>query len=119
MSSGRLLWDARPGGPQRDVNEVAKRGDPRFAAVKALLPARGVVGYIGEPGEGAKGDYYLAQYALAPLVVDDSTNHRFVVGNFRSAAAVPSGSENPQLVKLQLVKDFGDGVFLFTNRDAS
>jgi hypothetical protein len=114
LSSGRLLWDGPRPGDLKDPAEVAKRSDQRFAALKASLPTRGVVGYIGDPGALARGDYYLAEYALAPLVVDDSTNHRLVVGNFPSSAAARSGPEN-----LELVKDFGDGVLLFTNKDAS
>ena len=114
LSSGRLLWDAlRPGHP-KDPAEVAQRSDQRFAALKAVLPARGVVGYIGESSALARGDYYLAEYALSPLVVDDSTNHRLVIGNFPSSGSVPSSVKN-----LQLVKDFGNGVLLLANKDAS
>ena len=90
------------------------RSDQRFAALKVALPSRGVVGYIGESSALARGDYYLAEYALAPLVVDDSTNHRIVIGNFPSLGSVPFAAKN-----LQLVKDFGNGVLLLTNKDAS
>ncbi len=81
----------------------------RFTALKADLPQSGVVGYIGETGNLAVGDYYLAQYALAPLVVDHSANHRLVIGNF---SAAPSAIATQGL---QLVKDYGSGVVLFTN----
>ena len=114
VSSGRLLWDAPRPGHLKDPAEVAQRSDQRFAALKVALPARGVVGYIGESSALARGDYYLAEYALAPLVVDDSTNHRIVIGNFPSLGSVPFAAKN-----LQLVKDFGNGVLLLTNKDAS
>ena len=76
-----------------------------------------MTGYLGESGAAALGDYYLAQYALAPLVVDHSVNHALVVGNFPSStggapAALPSDH-------LQLVQDFGDGVLLFANKGAN
>lgn len=58
------------------------------------------------------GDYYWAQYALAPLVLDHSPNHPLVVGNFVETAAASDHSN------LQLIKDFGDGVLLFANKDA-
>ena len=108
-----MIVEAPASGRLKDENDIARRSDQRFAALRPYLPQHGVVGYIGEPGAAAMGDYYLTQYALAPLVLDHSTNHRFVVGNFPSsspAARAPA--------KLQLVKDFGDGVLLFASEDA-
>jgi hypothetical protein len=109
VSTVRVLRDApRPGHFSPD--DVAKRSDQRFAALKTAMPLRGVVGYIGDSADPVA-DYYLAQYALAPLVVDHSPNHPLVIGNF--AAAQPSSSGH-----LQLVTDFGNGVLLFANKDA-
>ena len=118
LSTARIVWDApRLNRPPDSAQRVARRSEQRFAALKALLPKRGVIGYVGEPGAAALGDYYLTQYALAPLVVDHSLNHALVVGNFPSSpggapAASPSGN-------LQLVQDFGDGVLLLANRGAN
>jgi hypothetical protein len=113
LSSARLVVDApTPARVRQSAGEIAKRSDQRFAALRTMLPERGVVGYVGEPGTAALGDYYLAQYALAPVVVDHSLNHSLVVGNFR-AGQPPS--EPPE--GLHLVKDFGDGVLLFAGKD--
>ena len=92
---------------------VAQRADQRFAALKKALPQRGIVGYAGETGPDVVvvADYYLAQYALAPLVVDRSPNHPLVVGNFPSGPPTRPPSEN-----LRLVKDFGGGVLLFSTK---
>lgn len=107
LSSGRLLWNANKEG---DPNRVAARSDQRFAALKAALPEHGVVGYIGNPGQ-SPGEYYLAQYALAPLVVDYSPDHPLVVGNFsKTSTSIPSN--------LELVHDFGNGVQLLANEGA-
>jgi hypothetical protein len=109
LSTIRIVRDA----PTRaNASEISKRSDERFSALKAELPQRGVVGYIGEAGTPALADYYLAQYALAPLVVDDSPNHPLVVGNFPGPA-----SDNASKPKLRLVRDFGDGVKLYANQD--
>jgi len=108
LSSGRLLMHACN---VQDPNQVERRSDGRFAALKAALPERGVIGYTGDAG-ASPGEYYLAQYALAPLVVEYSANHAWVVGNFHA------GQLPPQTHDLQVVKDFGDGVILFANRDA-
>lgn len=109
LSIGRILWDAHTSSQVKESSiDVARRSDERFAAVKALLPRRGVIGYIGETGAQARGDYYLAEYALAPLVVDDSPNHPAVLVNFLDLPpSIPSN--------LRLIKDFGHGVALYAN----
>ena len=107
LSSAKLVYDA---GKARDENQVELRSDLRFAALKAFLPGHGVVGYIGDP-HASPGEYYLTQYALAPLVVDHSVNHALVVGNF-------SKTSTPALPNLELVHDFGNGVLLLANEDA-
>jgi hypothetical protein len=112
LSSARLVWDT-PAPGRLHADDIARRSDQRFAALKAELPQRGVVGYIGESGSLAVGDYYLTQYALAPLVVDHSTNHPLVVGNFPHPLPVDTTAP-----RLHLVKDFGDGVLLLANEDA-
>lgn len=93
-------------------DDISNRSDQRFATLKAGLPTQGVIGYIGEPGDLALGDYYLAQYALAPLVVERSKNHSLVVGNFPNS---PPPSFPPDLT---LVRDFGNGVLLLADKDA-
>ena len=109
LSTARVLRDA-PGFGRLSTQAVAKRSDQRFAAIKASLPTHGVVGYVGDSSEPVA-DYYLAQYALAPLVIDRSPNHSLVVGNF--PAAPPVAHEH-----LRLLTDFGNGVLLFANKDA-
>jgi len=106
FSSARLVLEA-PRGPVVDI--VARRSDLRFAELKTMLPQRGVVGYIGAPADSI-GYYYLAQYALAPLVVDHSLNHPLIIGNFPSSPPVI-----PQ--NLRILRDFGNGVLLLANRD--
>src|ERR1700739_955969 len=105
LSSARLVMDAPiPGRSAPD--DIAQRSDLRFARLRAALPQRGVIGYVGEAGEPGIAPYYLAQYALAPLVLDRSPNHALVVGNFPSSPPVAS----PE--KLRLITNFGNGVLL-------
>lgn len=122
LSTARIVWDApRPSSPPDSAQAVGRRSDQRFAALRSSLPERGVIGYVGEPGAAALGDYYLAQYALAPLVIDHSTNHALVMGNFPSyVGAAPAVSPlRVAAQNLQLMKDFGDGVLLFANKGAN
>ena len=110
LSTARLLVRTPLPARLHDQNAVAQRSDLRFSSLKQALPERAVVGYIGEPGNAALGDYYLAQYALAPVIVENSTNHPFVVGNFPHLAP-PSDIEN-----LRLLRDFGSGVLLYASK---
>lgn len=105
LSSARLILEAPHG---RAPDEVARRSDLRFAEIKAALPTRGVVGYIGAPADPID-SYYLAQYALAPLVVEHSLNHPLILGNFPSSS--PQLPEN-----LEVLRDFGHGVLLLANK---
>jgi hypothetical protein len=109
LSSARLVWDA-PLSRLHPPDEVSVRSDQRFASLKELLPEHGVVGYIGDSGD-ATADYYLTQYALAPLVVEHSLNHPLIVGNFPS--------KPPQLREhhLRIIRDFGNGVLLLAPQD--
>jgi hypothetical protein len=109
LSSARLVRDA-PNPLHLSADDISARSDQRFTTLKAQLPNRGVIGYIGEPGNSGTADYYLAQYALAPLVIDHSANHAFVIGSFPD-------SPPEVLSNLQLIRDFGDGVLLFANED--
>ncbi len=94
--------------------------EKRFDDLKKILPSHGVVGYIsdkqieGTNGDvGALSDYYLAQYALSPVIVIKSPEPSLVVGNFRVNGTTLNISINRNLI---LVKDFGNGVMLFRNQ---
>jgi hypothetical protein len=111
LSTARIVIES-PSPTRLQPDDIANRSDQRFAAVKAALPQQGVIGYIGDSHSLA--DYYLAQYALTPLLVDHSLNHPLVVGDF-STPLPPHGLPSDHL---QVLKDFGKGVLLFANRDA-
>jgi hypothetical protein len=82
--------------------------DERFASLKTDLPAHGVVGYTSDEtdvNERTK-KYYLAQYALAPLIVVNNTDQTLVIGDFNKEEAAVIGN-------LVLLKRFENGVVLF------
>jgi hypothetical protein len=112
LSTARLVMHAPTLGRPTAPDLISLRSDQRFARLKTLLPTRGVVGYVDAPGNSNAANYYLAQYALAPLLVDYSPQHSLVVGNFPAKSLPPDLSPN-----LRLIKDFGNGVLLFANKD--
>jgi len=96
------------------AQQIPSRSDQRFAPLKGALPTHGAVGYVGEAGAPVDvlSDYYLTQYALAPLVVENSTNHPLVIGNF------PRSKPSQVPDNLTMIRDFGNGVFLFALKDS-
>ena len=113
LSSWRLLKQAGQLHPGFSGADTQSLYDKRFDDLRKMLPKHGVVGYFGDSQTDQPGvaHYYLTQYALAPLVVDNSIDHHFVVGNF----ADPN-STVPMNHDLVLVRDFGNGVILLENR---
>ena len=85
----------------------------RFDGLRKSLPASGVVGYLGDENSYGLPNYFLAQYALAPLIVDHSPDHALVVGNFVSSSLSSVRNRPPDLI---VVQDFGDGVCLLEKR---
>jgi hypothetical protein len=83
----------------------------RFEELRKSLPAHGTIGYVSdEAGDEATWDYYRTQYALAPLIVEQTTEHDFVVGNFREGGGAGKIPANSGLI---LLKDFGNGAVVF------
>jgi hypothetical protein len=88
--------------------------EQRFAQCRKSLPATGTVGYISDTTDPFNRDkrWYLAQYALAPLVLKRETSYPVVLGNFESSE---SGLKNiPH--HLALLRDCGNGVMVFRGR---
>ena len=86
----------------------------RFLTLRQVLPKRGVVGYISD--DTTDEDIfaprkYLAQYSLAPVILARSLDCSLVVGNFRNH---PPDFESYRKMGLTPLRDFGNGVILFT-----
>jgi hypothetical protein len=80
-------------GPLESDRDLAARLELRLAPLRAVLPTRGVVGYLTEqPISSSRMQPYSEQrfavYALAPLVVDRAPEHPVVIANFESEAAL-------------------------------
>ena len=83
----------------------------RFAAVKKMLPERGVICYAPDPHieAGTAKDYFLAQYALAPLVLRTSGGCDLLITDYPDN--LPRTTTTP--ADYLLVENFGNGVALF------
>jgi hypothetical protein len=95
----------------------------KLESLRQLLPPLVVAGYMADD-EVKKGSlfsldscrrFYMTQYALAPHIVVHDTKARFVIGNFSSSE---NAHEAVRLYKLQVIKDFGDGLILMSSPGA-
>jgi hypothetical protein len=106
LSSGQLLkLTYQPHPPDEDNLYLG-----RFDGIKSMLPQRGVVCYTPNPESSfdAKKHYFLAQYALAPLVVRPTADCDPLVGDFAFGSTAASVSGQQFIVQ----KDFGNGLML-------
>jgi hypothetical protein len=82
----------------------------RFSRFRERVPAHGVRGTIGYFGDlaHADDDYYYAQFALVPLVLDrDPDPYAWALAN------LPAGSPPARLpAGWDVAEDFGEGVLL-------
>ncbi len=119
LSIGRLFFQMADLYPSTPTPDGVTDFDQRFAGVKDMLPAKGVIGYMTDPGASAtdtnaQAEYYLAQYSLAPILVVNSDQQRYVVGNFHKV--VTAGSLRDRGYKL--LRQFGNGIALLENENA-
>lgn len=120
LASGAACLKLAASARSRPATDEISAYEARFQELRTALPARGVVGYLGHPDPGGRSPgerdaasllhfkrYLLAQYALAPLVLIESTEPEFVVGNFDpgTTTTAPAG--------FRIVRDLGQGLVLF------
>ena len=92
-------------------NDFMARHDQRFELLRDALPKRGIVGYISDAATEYDHELRrsLAQYSLAPLIVQSDTRQPLIIGEFTDPAAIAKGRD----LNLTVLRDFGDGLVLF------
>lgn len=85
--------------------------DRGISTIRPSLPPSGTVGWYTDSPNGASAlqEFYLAQYALAPLVVVKNTDQKLVVGSIHSEQGRVTDPN------LQMVRNFGNGIVLLRN----
>jgi len=90
----------------------------RLAELRKRLSADEVVGYIADDFDNVDRDkawreFATTQYSLAPVILDRTTAHKLVVGNFKDPSSIPTVAARNNLL---LIEDFGSGVVLFEKK---
>ena len=90
----------------------------RFSLLKQELHGLDVVGYVtlpsAAPSQFSDLEFFLTQYAVAPVIVQASTDYRYVIGNFRSAQGLDDYTRS---TRMKVVRDFRNGIVLFENEE--
>ncbi len=82
--------------------------EKKFECVKGSIPPDAVVGYVSSSTTNY--GYNLSQYALAPNIIVNDADMRYVLGNFDDTTKI---SELNSIKGLSLIKNCGNGVALF------
>jgi len=113
LSSYALLKRTRPL-PQSAGRDEVSAYEVRFVRLKQFLPGNGTVCYVPDytSSETAKKDFFLARYALAPLVVRNVPDCDPLIGDFPSRAPASALSN-----KYTVLEDFGNGLLLLKRNE--
>jgi hypothetical protein len=113
-----LHSDSRVAAPAVGAQRTGEQ-DERLQRLREHLPPRGVVGYASDGWSGnafttveALQDYFLTQYALAPVIVLRGTDLPIVVGNYPADSAAETAGARTYPAGLVARRDLGDGVVL-------
>jgi hypothetical protein len=106
---------ATPSSSLKMQEDNISRYDARFSQVKDdLSSTKNALGYLGCQNQDIDTmtyHYFLTQYALTPVIIQDSTDKALILGNFPSELCSMS-SINLAQNNLTIVKEYDDGIFL-------
>jgi hypothetical protein len=119
LSLGRLFVQISDFYPTAKSPDGVTEFESRFAGLRAILPAKGIIGYITDEGvdpasADAQAELRLTQYAVAPVLVVNSPAHRFVIGNFHREVTTGALRDRGFIV----VQAFGNGIVLLQKEEA-
>jgi len=101
------------------VSEMTKKAE----CLQDFMPKKGIVGYlVNREGplplhtiDKTEIQYYhLTQYALSPVVIEDSLDHEYIVGHLNNPDEL---GDIITRFRLSVIKDCGNGLLLFKQSD--
>ena len=117
---GSLLKEVLSFDPRTMGSYMVTLYEKRLEALKKVMPARGVMGYVGDEDVQGGGDkleeirrYYLTQYVLSPIILLHTPRCKQVIGNFQDAAV---DSQTYREWNVEVLAKF-DGVVWLLNRN--
>ncbi len=101
-------------------DDMVTAWDKRLRKVRNILPEYGTIGYMADwdiPGykygsSDQEVEFLLAQYTVAPLVLERGSDHDLILGNF-SDNGDPQKMENVQKqLGLRIIQPYSNEIFL-------
>jgi hypothetical protein len=105
-------------------DDMVTAWDKRLRKVRQILPKYGVVGYLADwdipdysyGSSDQEVEFLLAQYTVAPVVLERGAHHQLILGNF-SDNGDPQKIENVQKqLDVKLIQPFSNEIFLFEGK---
>jgi hypothetical protein len=102
-------------------DDMVTAWDKRLRKIRTMLPEYGVIGYVADwdiPGSvfgssDQEVEFLLAQYTVAPVVLERGTDHDLILGNF-SDNGDPTKLENVQQnLGIIVFEPYSNEIFLF------
>lgn len=106
-------------------DDMVTAWDKRLRKVRSILPEYGVIGYLADWDIPDKAyapkdqdvEFLLAQYTVAPVVLERGANHDIVLGNFNDDGNSQKIENVQKLFGVQLIQPFSNEVFLFRGKE--
>lgn len=93
-------------------SDFVARNERMLSCIFSELPAGETIGFMTDMEGSAHNERYrITQYVLAPTLVDDSTDHPFIIGIF----SAPYDPRPPDPQQFTPLVDCGTGIFLLQN----
>lgn len=107
------------------IDDMVTAWDKRLRKARNILPEYGTIGYVADwdiPGykygsSDQEVEFLLAQYTLAPLVLERGTDHNLILGNF-SDNGDPQKLENVQKqLGLKIIQAYSNEIFVMQRQE--
>jgi hypothetical protein len=110
----------------RDLNgdDMVTAWDRRLRKVRSILPESGVIGYVADwdiPGytygsSDQEVEFLLAQYTVAPVVLQRGTDHNLILGNFSDNGDPTKIDKVQEQLGIKLLQAYSNEIFLFEGK---
>lgn len=105
-------------------SDMVTAWDKRIRKVRQILPDHGIVGYLADwdipnytyGSSDQEVEFVLAQYTVAPVVLERGTEHSLILGNFNDDGNPNKIKNVEKLFGIRIITAFSNEIFLFEGK---
>jgi hypothetical protein len=109
---------------EMDGDEMVTAWEKRLRKLRLILPDHGVIGYLADwdipdyqyGDKDQEVEFILAQYTVAPLVLERGINHDLILGNFNDNGDPQKIQGIQNYFGIQLQESFSNEFFIFKGK---